>query len=94
VTTYNGYDLVGCLGGRGVYRHHTRGLAIEKDHEGGHPHLVGMTAEETAAWESQLLDAAMLAQLEEERAKQIAEDRFAEIGHGFSSGRPHLPMVI
>jgi len=90
VTTYNGYDLVGCLGGKGVYRHHARGLAIEKDHR----YLVGMTAEETAAWESQLLDAAMLAQLEEERAKQIAEDRFAEIGHGFSSGRPHLPMVI
>jgi len=91
VTTYNGYDLVGYLGGRGVYRHHARkGLAIEKDHR----YLVEMTAEETTAWESQLLDAAMLAQLEEERAKQIAEDRFAEIGHGFSSGRPHLPMVI
>jgi len=94
VTTYNGYDLAGCLGGRGIYRHHTRGLAIEKDHGGSHPYLAGMTAEETTAWKSQLHDAAMLAQLEEERAKQIAEDWAAEIGHGRSSGRRHLPMVI
>lgn len=67
MTTYNGYDLVGYLGGRGVYRHHARGLAIEKDHR----YLVGMTAEETTAWESQLHDAAMLAQLENEASQEV-----------------------
>lgn len=74
MTAYSGYDLVGCLGGRGIYRHHTRGLAIEKDHGTRRQRLVEMTAEETTAWESQLHDAAMLAQLEAER--QRADEKF------------------
>lgn len=73
MATYNGYDLVGCLGGRGVYQHHTRGLAIEKDHGKSRQRLVGMTAEENTAWESQLHDAAMLAQLEAERQRADQE---------------------
>jgi len=71
-TTYNGYDLIGYLGGKGIYRHPTRGLAIERDHGRSHPYLVGMTAKETEAWETQLFDMAMIARLENEKLRANA----------------------
>lgn len=64
-TTYNGYNLIGYLGGRGIYRHPTRGLSIKKDHA----YLVGMTKEEEDAWDAQLFDMAMIARIENERLR-------------------------
>ena len=88
---YSDYIFIGVLNNSAVYSHPTRGVSIERKHR----YLVGMTAEEKAAWGRQRQDAVMLTRLEEERerAKQIAEDQLAEIGHGLSSGQPHTPTV-
>ena len=91
IDNYLGYTLIGYYRGSGVYHHPDRpGLSIERDH-----YLVGMTDEEIAMWKSQQYDLALTQRLEEERerAAQIAEDWCAEIGHGLSSGRPHMPTV-
>ena len=93
IGNYLGYILIGYYRGSGVYRHPDRpGLSIETEHL----YLVGMTEDEVTAWKQQQQDIAMAQTLEEERerAKQIAEDQLAEIGHGLSSGRPHMPEVF
>jgi hypothetical protein len=91
---YPQHHLVGYFRGKGVYapdRLSNRSLSIEEDHGV----MRAMTDKEITAWKQQQYDLAMTQKLEKERerAEQIAEDRFAEIGHGLSSGRPHMPTV-
>lgn len=90
------YQQIGFFHGKGIYLplpgYPSRSLSIEEDHGV----LRVMTEDEIFAWRQQQFDLALMQRLEEERerAAQAAEDWCTEIGHGLSSGRPHMPVVI